>query len=301
MAPVSIHAAFEKAAHYFGMRMVHVPIDPDTMRCRLADVRAAVTSNTVLIAASAPCFPHGVIDPIPELSAFAASIDVGFHSDCCLGGMLAPFVEKLGHKLPAYDFRNAGVSSISVDTHKYGYSPKGSSSVLYSSHELRHYQYFCTPEWTGGIYASPTLAGSRPGAVFACTWAALVSMGVDGYIHAAEQIMAAASTIAEGITSIEGIHVMGEPQLSVVAFASDDEQELCTYKVGEAMSKKGWNLNTLQYPSAIHICCTFLHRGKVAQRFVDELRLAVDEVRENSEDFAAGNAAICMLFSRFRR
>ena len=176
IAPTTIHAAFEKAAHYFGMRLIHVDIDEETGMAKVEDVKRAITSNTVLIAASAPNFPHGIIDPIEELALLAFERNIGFHSDCCLGGMMLPFVDKLqqGGKLddividggtndalPIFDFRAKGVTSISADMHKYGYAPKGSSVVLYSSSELRHYQYFVSVDWTGGIYASPTLAGSR--------------------------------------------------------------------------------------------------------------------------------------------
>ena len=164
VAPTTIHAAFEKAAHYFGMKLIHVEIDEKTSVVNVDDVRKAINRNTVLIAGSAPNFPHGVIDPIEQLAKLAHENNIGFHSDCCLGGMILPFVEKLqqlgrleedeNNPLPLFDFRVKGVTSISADMHKYGYAPKGSSVVMYSSSELRHYQYFVSLDWTGGIYAS---------------------------------------------------------------------------------------------------------------------------------------------------
>jgi sphinganine-1-phosphate aldolase len=300
IAPTTIHAAFEKAAHYFGMKLIHVDIDESTSVVNVDDVRKAITRNTVLIAGSAPNFPHGVIDPIEELAKIAHENNIGFHSDCCLGGMILPFVEKLQtqgrldedtNTIPVFDFRAIGVTSISADMHKYGYAPKGSSVVMYSSHELRHYQYFVSLDWTGGIYASPTLAGSRPGAISAATWAVMVHLGEEGYLEVSEGIIKAARAIQRGICNdIGGLEVIGNPLSSVVACKSASSL-LNIYAVGQAMTHKGWNLNTLQYPSCIHICCTHLHRGK-ADQFLNDLKEAVNEVRSHPEKFSDGTVAM---------
>jgi sphinganine-1-phosphate aldolase len=262
-------------------------------------VRKAITKNTVLIAGSAPNFPHGIIDPIEELAKLAYENNIGFHSDCCLGGMILPFVEKLQQLgrldeddvLPIFDFRANGVTSISADMHKYGYAPKGSSCVMYSSSELRHYQYFVSLDWTGGIYASPTLAGSRPGAISAATWALMVHLGEEGYLEISEGIIRAAMTIKHGINNdIECLEVIGNPMSSVVAFKSS-LPSVNIYAVGQAMTHKGWHLNTLQYPSCIHLCCTHLHRDK-AEQFVNDLRDAVNEVKSHPHKFSDGDVAI---------
>ena len=297
IAPTTIHAAFEKAAHYFGMKLIHVEINEQTSEVNVNDVKRAITRNTVLIAGSAPNFPHGVIDPIEELAQIAHENNIGFHSDCCLGGMLLPFVEKLQQlgrldgDLPIFDFRAKGVTSISADMHKYGYAPKGSSVVMYSSSELRHYQYFVSLDWTGGIYASPTLAGSRPGAISAATWAVMVHLGEEGYLEISEGIIRTARAIKNGISSnIDGLEVVGNPLSSVVSFRST-LPTLNIYAIGQAMTHKGWNLNTLQFPSCIHICCTHLHRDK-ADQFLNDLQDAVVEVKSHPEKFSGGTVAM---------
>lgn len=300
IAPTTIHAAFEKAAHYFGMKLIHVDINEKTSAVNVEDVKRAITRNTVLIAGSAPNFPHGIIDPIEQLAKLAYDNNIGFHSDCCLGGMILPFVEKLQKlgrldedpiPLPIFDFRAKGVTSLSADMHKYGYAPKGSSCVMYSSSELRHYQYFVSLDWTGGIYASPTLAGSRPGAISAATWAVMVHLGEEGYLDISEGIIKTSRAIQRGIRDdIDGLEVIGNPLSSVVSFKSA-LPKLNIYAVGQAMTHKGWNLNTLQYPSSIHICCTNLHIGK-AGLFLNDLQDAVDEVNSHPKRFSDGTVAM---------
>jgi len=199
-----------------------------------------------------------------------------------------------------------GVTSISADTHKYGYAPKGASVVMYRSPALRSFQYFVAPEWSGGIYASPSMPGSRPGGLIAATWAALVSMGQEGYLECAREIMRTAKAIDAGIRAIPGLRVLGQPHMSVISFTHDDATpvrgtQINIYKVGEAMGAKkkskdgtlrpGWNLNTLQKPSSIHICCTYMHRGR-ADEFLNDLRAAVDLVADNPNMFKNGSAAI---------
>jgi len=301
VAPTTIHAAFEKAAHYFGMKLIHVEIDEKTSVVNVDDVRRAINRNTVLIAGSAPNFPHGIIDPIEQLAKLAHENNIGFHSDCCLGGMILPFVEKLqqlgrleedeNNPLPLFDFRVKGVTSISADMHKYGYAPKGSSVVMYSSSELRHYQYFVSLDWTGGIYASPTLSGSRPGAISAATWAVMVHLGEQGYMDISEGIIRTARAIKRGIdNNIDGLYVIGNPLSSVVSFRSA-LPSLNIYSVGQAMTKKGWNLNTLQHPDSIHICCTHLHLGK-SDQFLNDLHDAVTEVKSHPDKFDDGSVAL---------
>ncbi|MGZ3461695.1 MAG: pyridoxal phosphate-dependent decarboxylase family protein, partial [Archangium sp.] len=179
VAPTSAHPAFDKAAHYFGIKRVHVPVGPD-FRADVKATRKALNRNTIVLIGSAPGFPHGVIDPIEELSELARARGIGFHTDACLGGFVLPWARKLGHPVPDFDFRLPGVTSMSADTHKFGYAAKGTSVVLYRGTELRAHQYFTATEWPGGIYFSPTFSGSRPGALIASAWAALVSTGEAG-------------------------------------------------------------------------------------------------------------------------
>ncbi|MBU4179467.1 MAG: aminotransferase class V-fold PLP-dependent enzyme, partial [Actinobacteria bacterium] len=177
--PSTAHAAFDKAAQYFNIKPVHVPVGSD-FRADVDSTRKAVTKNTIVIVGSSPSFPHGIIDPIEDLSELARERGIGFHTDACLGGFVLPWAERLGYDVPPYDFRLPGVTSMSVDTHKFGYASKGTSVILYRGLELRHYQYFKTVDWPGGIYFPPPFAGSRPGALSAVCWAALVSMGESG-------------------------------------------------------------------------------------------------------------------------
>jgi sphinganine-1-phosphate aldolase len=288
VAPVSAHSAFNKAAHYFGMRLVHVPVDPQTRRGDVRAMRRAITSNTVAIVGSMPSYPHGACDDIEALSELALHYGVGLHVDCCLGGFLVPFMEKAGFKLRPFDFRLPGVTSISCDTHKYGFAPKGSSTVLYKTKELRSYQYFVAADWTGGIYASPTIAGSRPGALLAGCWATMLSVGEAGYINCTRDIVTAARRLSSAIKNIRGLKLYGNPELSVVAFGSDDFD---IYLLGEQLTKKGWNLNSLQYPSSIHICFTYANKDS-ADDLIQDLTALTAELMKSPGKKAEGAGAI---------
>jgi len=278
--PSTAHAAFDKAAQYFNIKPVHVPVGPD-YRADVASTRKAVTRNTIVIVGSSPSFPHGIIDPIEELSELARESGIGFHTDACLGGFILPWAEKLGYDVPPYDFRLPGVTSMSVDTHKFGYAAKGTSVVLYRGLELRHYQYFKTADWPGGIYFTPTFAGSRPGALSAVCWAALVSMGESGYLEATGEILETALVIKKGIGEIPELHVVGDP-LWVIAFGSET---LDIYRIMEYMTDRKWSLNGLQKPPCVHLCVTLRHtQPGVAQKFIDDLRAAVEHVKKNPTD-----------------
>jgi glutamate/tyrosine decarboxylase-like PLP-dependent enzyme len=279
VVPTTAHAAFDKAARYFGIRQVKVPVGPD-FKADVKATRRAIGRNTVVIVGSAPSFPHGVIDPIEDLSNLALDRSIGFHTDACLGGFILPWAERLGYRVPPFDFRLPGVTSMSADTHKYGYAAKGTSVVLYRGSELRRYQYFTTTDWPGGLYFSPTFAGSRPGALSAACWAALVSTGEEGYLEAARRILETGARIREGIHAIPELHVLGDP-LWVIAFASET---LDIYRVMDQMTQRGWGLNGLHRPPCVHICVTLRHtQPGVADRFLDDLRESVVHVRSQPE------------------
>ncbi len=274
--PISAHPAFDKAAQYFGIELRRTPVD-QRFQADVGAMAKAIDKNTIALVGSAPGFPHGVIDPIPEMAELARQHGVGFHTDACLGGFIVPWAEQLGYPVPVIDFRNAGVTSISVDTHKYGYAAKGTSVVLYRHPDLRRYQYFTATDWPGGLYASPTMAGSKPGALIAVAWAVMIKIGRAGYLDAARRILETGDHIREGIESIPGLHVLGDP-LWVIAFSSD---EVDIYRVMDAMAHRGWSLNGLQFPPAIHIAVTLRHtQPGVADRFLEDLAAAVKEVRE---------------------
>ncbi len=285
--PTSAHAAFHKAAQYFNIQPRLVPLDAD-YRADVAAAAAAINGNTIAVVGSAINFPYGTIDPIDQLATLAKERGVGLHVDGCLGGFFLPWAEKLGQKVPPFDFRNSGVTSMSCDTHKYGYAPKGTSVVLYRGQELRHYQYFTIADWPGGLYYSPTFSGSRPGGLSAACWAALVSMGEAGYLAATKKILDAVAIMRQGIEQIPELYLLGQP-IGPFAMASD---QVNMYQVLDQMSLRHWALTGLLKPAAIHVSPTLRQsQPGVAERFVNDLRESVAYVRDTPE-IAGGMAPI---------
>lgn len=271
VAPASAHPAFDKAAHTLGLEMVRVPVGKD-LRADVKAMKRAIKSNTIVMVGSAPSFPHGLIDPIEELSELARRKGLGFHTDACLGGFVLPFARELGYPVPRFDFSLPGVTSMSADTHKFGYAAKGSSVVLYRGRALRRSQYFITPDWSGGLYATPGFAGSRPGALVASAWTAMVTTGKQGYLDATRKVLEAAARVRKAIADQPDLEVVGEP-LWVVAFRS---RTIDVYRVLDEMTARGWNLNGLQKPAAVHLCVTLRHtRPGVTDRFAKDLAESV--------------------------
>ena len=286
----SVHGSFLKAGEYFNIKIVSVPVDKNTGKLIVKKLRKAITNNTVCIVGSAPSFAHGVTDDIEELSEIAIDKNIGLHVDCCLGGFILPFIKRIGLSSSEFTFSLEGVISISVDTHKYGNSMKGSSVILYRNKELRKYQYYVNTTWNGGIYATPTIAGSRSGVSIATTWASLLYYGLNGYTEAALNIIKLKNNLLNSIMQIDGLIVIGTPSTSVIAMRSDSFD---IYLVGSYMSKKGWNLNILQNPRAFHICLTSLHvKSKILDNFVQCLKEAVEYARENPDNKKSGTCAI---------
>lgn len=271
------HVAFDKAAQYFKIELRRIPVGEDG----LADVpamEAAIDENTVALVASAPGFPYGLIDPLEELSTIALKHNIGLHTDACLGGFVLPWAEKLGHPVPGFDFRLPGVTSMSCDTHKYGYAAKGTSVVLYRDNELRHSQYFTATEWPGGIYASPTFAGSRPGGLSAACWASLVTIGEDGYMRATEAILETAKKIKDGVNAMDELAVLGDPLFCVGFNSTTDEVNI--FRVIDELSDRGWSLNGLHHPPGMHISTTLRHtQPGVAEQLLSDLRDSVDAAK----------------------
>ena len=287
--PVTAHVALDKGAHWLGIEVRHTPLAAD-YRADVAAIADAIDANTIALVGSAGNYPHGVIDPIAEMAALAASRGIGMHVDGCLGGFLLPWIERAGYDVPPWDFRVPGVTSISADTHKYGYALKGTSTLLYYSRELRARQYFTMPDWPGGLYLSPGLAGSRSGGLIAATWAAMVTIGADGYLRIAEDIMRAATTIRAGVATIDGIEVIGEATF-LIAFKAIDPDALDIYLVNDELQARGWRLNSLQFPPALHFCVTRPNTAPgVAEAFVVDLRAAVATAREHQGQPAKSGA-----------
>ncbi|ESO89041.1 hypothetical protein LOTGIDRAFT_228978 [Lottia gigantea] len=290
LVPITVHPAFDKAASYFHMIIKHIPIDPETRQVDVKAMKRAISRKTCMLVGSAPAFPHGIIDPIQEIAELGKRYDIPVHVDSCLGGFLLPFMTKAGFALDPFDFRVDGVTSISADTHKYGFAPKGSSVILYKKKIYRTYQFFVQPNWTGGIYASPTVAGSRAGAIIAACWAAMMYVGEKGYVDSTKKIITTARVIADGIRKIKGVFVFGNPQVSVVGIGSNDFN---IFNLSDALTAKGWNLNPLQFPSSIHICVTLpICQDGVAEQFLKDVEEISTELLNNPNAKDGGMAAI---------
>ncbi|TKR64459.1 hypothetical protein L596_024986 [Steinernema carpocapsae] len=291
VVPVTAHAAFDKAAGYFQMRIVHIPVD-ENQQVNLKSMKRAISKETCMLVGSSPNFPSGTIDNIVEISKMGFHYGIPVHVDACLGGFLVPFMEDAGFDMPLFDFRLPGVTSVSCDTHKYGNTPKGSSVVLYRSPEYLHHQYFCISEWPGGIYATPTLSGSRSGCNVALAWATLLYFGRNTYVDRARKIVTMAKKLAGEVAKIPGLKAMGKTDVSVVAFSSD---EFNIYAVSDKLNKLGWNLNTLQNPASIHFCLTYNQASEeVIREFVEDLRRSCDEVR--SEPNKGGDSKSAAIY-----
>lgn len=294
IAPASVHVAFEKGAHYFGVKMVHAPLDKD-FRVDVKAVRKLINRNTILLIGSAPPYPHGVVDPIEELGRLALQKKLPLHVDACLGGFFLPWVERLGRPVPRWDYRVPGVTSISADVHKYGYAAKGASTITYRNMDYMKHQIFVYESWPGGVYAGPGLLGTRPGGSIAAAWATLMAMGEDGYLAHAEGILATRDKLIAGINAIEGLQVNGQPDIGVFSYRSTDKK-LNIFAVGDEMEKRGWHPDRNQRPDSLHAMITPSHQ-EVADRFLADLREAVAHVRRHPELADQGGAATYGLIS----
>ena len=275
--PRTAHPAFHKAGQYFGVKPVVVPVGPD-LRANVAAMETAITPRTILLVGSAPAYPFGVVDPIAELAALAQKKGLLCHVDACVGGFMLPFVRKLGYPVPDFDFRVPGVTSISADLHKYAYAAKGASVVLYRDRALRRYQFHVYVDWPGGIYASPSMAGTRPGGSIAAAWAVLNFLGEEGYLALADTVMKTVRKLQEGIRAIPELEILGEPVMSIMAIAS---RRLNVFEVGDEMGLRGWNLDRQQFPSSLHLTVTPAH-AQVAGHFLADLGQVVQLVKKPS-------------------
>jgi glutamate/tyrosine decarboxylase-like PLP-dependent enzyme len=268
LTATTAHPAFAKAAHYLDVEHVLLPVGDDG-RLDPATASAAVDDRTALLVGSAPCYPFGVIDPIPELAAVASDRGVLFHVDACLGGWLLPFWDRLGEPVPPWDLSVPGVTSLSADVHKYGWSFKGVSVLLHRHEEQLRHQYFLYDGWPGGLYGSATTAGTRPGAPIAAAWATISHLGAEGYLRLADQVRAATRAFRAGIESIPGLRITGDPVMGVMEVASD-EHDLAA--VNDVMEDRGWHLDRQQ--GGLHLMLSPGHVA-VADRFLADLRDAV--------------------------
>lgn len=288
--PTTAHSAFDKAAQYLNIKLRFIPVNPNSYTVSIKAMRKAITRNTIMLVGSAPNFPYGTMDNIEAIAELGLKYKIPVHVDACLGGFLICFMPELGFKLPPFDFKLPGVTSISADTHKYGYAPKGSSVILYRDKKYRHHQYTITTDWPGGIYGSPTVNGSRAGGIIAACWATLMYFGYNGYLESTRKIVETTKYIEQELRKMDGIFIFGTPVTSVIALGSKDFH---IYRLSEALSKKGWNLNTLQFPSGIHICVTHVHTEPgVADRFLNDVREELATILENPKAPIEGKLAM---------
>jgi glutamate/tyrosine decarboxylase-like PLP-dependent enzyme len=287
VGPHTVHCAVDKAAHYFGVKYVKGPLRPD-WRADVDWIADHITPNTVALVASAGNYPHGVIDPIEELGQLALEHGIGLHVDGCLGGFILPWGERLGYDMPPFDFRVPGVTSISADTHKYGYALKGTGVLLYASKDLRRHQYFTAAEWPGGTYLSPGMAGSRSGGLIAATWAAMVSLGREGYLRIAQDLFATGAKIKDAVRAVPELTLFGEPTFNI-AFRSD---VVDIFHVNDYLATKGWRMNGLQRPPGLHFCMTGPNtKPGVAEAFAVDLHDAVEYAKDPPQPQPRSGAA----------
>ncbi|XP_063909552.1 sphingosine-1-phosphate lyase [Zophobas morio] len=288
--PKTAHSAFDKAAQYFRLKVRAIPVDPVTTKVNIRAMKRAINCNTIMLVGSAPNFPYGTMDDISEISALGVKYNVPVHVDSCLGGFLTVFMEDAGYPVPLCDFRLPGVTSISADTHKYGFAPKGSSVILYRDVKYRHHQFTVTTDWPGGVYGSPTVCGSRAGGNIAVCWAAMLSFGKEGYIQATRDIIHTTHYIEKGLRRMKGIFIFGQPATSVIALGSEDFN---IYRLGGALNDLGWNLNVLQFPSGIHLTVTHVHTQQgVADKFLNDVQNSLTEILKTPDVPVEGKMAI---------
>jgi sphinganine-1-phosphate aldolase len=287
VAPYSAHPAFNKGAHFLDMKVTRIPLRDD-FRADVDAMAAAIGPDTVMLVGSAPQFPHGVFDPIEDLAALAQQKDLWLHVDACVGGFMAPFMRRLGHPIPDFDFSVTGVTSISADLHKYGFTAKGASAVLFHDQALRPHQVFEFDEWPRGHYASPTFAGTRPGGPIAAAWAVLRYLGEEGYVDVARQIIEGRDALIAGIRKIDGLDLVCEPELTIVGYQSTDDLDI--QAVAEAMREREWFVAVAAEPLSIHLGMLTMAHVPVVDEYLSDLRDCVGEVRGGRT--ATGPAAV---------
>ncbi|MBT4489467.1 MAG: aspartate aminotransferase family protein [Rhodospirillaceae bacterium] len=274
VAPFSAHAAFNKAADVMDMTVRRLPTgedrraDPDAM----AD---AIDGGTIMLAASAPCFPHGVIDSIAALSELALERDLWLHVDACVGGYVAPFFQRMGRRIPLYDFALPGVRTLSADLHKFGFCPKPASTLFYRLEEDRERGLFHFDQWPNGQFSTATLSGTRAGGAVAAAWAVMHHLGVDGYTAIARDLAAMADAYVSGIKAIDGLYLVADPDLTIINFAADDFD---IFSVAEAMGTRGWLPGLTQNPKGMHAMLSMFHEtGR--EEYLADLESCVEQVK----------------------
>lgn len=283
--PASAHAALDKGGDYFGVAIRRAPVGDD-WRANIDEMARLVDDNTILVVGSAPQYPQGVIDPIPLIAELAATVDANCHVDACMGGVTLPSMERLGHDVPPWDFRVDGVTSISVDLHKYGYTSKGAGVLLHCDKERRQDQTFFTDNWLGGGYGSSGILGTKSGGPIASAWAVMHYLGNDGYDRLFARSRDAALTIAGHVEAHVDLVLRARPDTTLLSFGTVDPSRHDIFAIADGLAQRGWYVDRQGPPASIHLTVNAVHDG-----LVESFLLDLDRSVEESTGSAGGSAA----------
>ncbi|HEY7628225.1 MAG TPA: aminotransferase class V-fold PLP-dependent enzyme [Ilumatobacteraceae bacterium] len=286
--PASAHAAFEKGCSYFGLESRRAPVGGD-WRADVAAMEELIDANTVLLVGSAPQYPQGVIDPIAAIADLASSRDINCHVDACMGGVTLTYLARLGEQIPPWNFAVPGVTSVSVDLHKYGYTAKGASVIMHRTKQLRSYQTYVTDNWLGGLYGSSGILGTKGGGSMAAAWAVMHYLGDEGYLRLTAAARAACLQFAAAIEAIPELTLRARPEATLFAFGADDPSQLDVFAVADVLWRRGWYVDRQGPPPSLHCTVSNVHAGLI-ESFVDDLRASLDEVLRTSASSGRGAA-----------
>jgi len=266
--PTSAHAAFDKAAAYFGVELRRVDVLPN-WRADVATMAERIDKNTIMIVGSAPQYPQGVVDDIPALAALAQRQNINCHVDACMGGVSLAYLSRLGHQIPPWNLHVDGVTSISVDLHKFGYTSKGASVIMYANKRLRSFQGFFTDQWLGGVYASSGMLGTKSGGPIAAAWAVMHYLGDDGYLRLTRSARSATVKLSQHITHHPHLSLLAQPDALLLSFIANDPQRLNIYAVADEMWKRGWYIDRQEPPQSLHCTINAVHESVIDAMIVD--------------------------------
>jgi len=274
--PTSAHAAFEKGCYYFGLESRRVDVGED-WRADVDAMADAVDDNTVLIAGSAPQYPQGVIDPISEIAAVAAERSINCHVDACMGGITLTYLRRLGYDIPAWNFEVPGVTSISVDLHKYGYTTKGASVLMHRNKVLRSYQTYLTDNWLGGLYGSSGIMGTKGGGPMAAAWAVMHMLGDEGYLRLTRDAKETCDRLAAILDSIPELTLRAQPEVTLIAFGATNPEAFDVFALADSLWRKGWYVDRQGPPDSLHCMVNAVHASHLDEFEID-LRASVAKV-----------------------
>ena len=266
--PTSAHAAFDKAAAYFGVELRRVDVLPN-WRADVVAMAERIDKNTIMIVGSAPQYPQGVVDDIPALATLAQRQNINCHVDACMGGVSLAYLSRLGHQISPWNLQVDGVTSISVDLHKFGYTAKGASVIMYANKRLRSFQGFFTDQWLGGVYASSGMLGTKSGGAIAAAWAVMHFLGDDGYLRLTQSARVATEKLAHHISGHSHLSLLAQPDALLLSFIANDPQRLNVYAVADEMWKRGWYVDRQEPPQSLHCTVNAVHESVIDVMIVD--------------------------------